>query len=321
VNRPTNGGPVFVLTVHRGGGTVLTRILNCHPRLVIWGEHVGFINRLAEIDDMITRVGRLMARKTDEVIAEYVTFPDQRLTEFDPWVNPFDYNAFSRSCHDMIEAIFARGLHPGQRWGFKEIRYHRTLTAQFLIKLFPESQFVIMRRDVCDVAVSTILASWSLRWFPDYREAMPAEVAEAIVRDVTYAILAIESGLEEVQQQLGPRCRRLDYTELLDPTVGFVAPVFKFLELDVSDEVITRIRRVLEVRAGATDQEVRFGGILTRDFIRKGVTAILPELRAEIARNGIDRTRLIAREGRGRYSFLAGDHTLRDRGSEFSSLF
>jgi hypothetical protein len=27
----------------------------------------------------------------------------------------------------MIEAIFTRGLRPGQRWGFKEIRYHRVL--------------------------------------------------------------------------------------------------------------------------------------------------------------------------------------------------
>jgi predicted nicotinamide N-methyase len=28
-------GPVFLLTLHRGGGTVLARVLNCHPDLVI----------------------------------------------------------------------------------------------------------------------------------------------------------------------------------------------------------------------------------------------------------------------------------------------
>jgi len=93
--------PVFVLTLHRGGGTVLVRVLNCHPELVIWGEHVGLINRLAEIDDMVTRVGRLMAPKTDEAIAEYVTFPEHRLTEFDPWANPFDYDSFTRSCREL----------------------------------------------------------------------------------------------------------------------------------------------------------------------------------------------------------------------------
>jgi len=49
-------GPVFVLSPARGGGTVLARILNCHPQLVIWGEHVGLINRLAEIDDMMKSI-------------------------------------------------------------------------------------------------------------------------------------------------------------------------------------------------------------------------------------------------------------------------
>ena len=56
-------GPVFVLTLHRAGGTVLVRVLNCHPELVIWGEHVGLINRLAEIDDMVTRVAASWLRR------------------------------------------------------------------------------------------------------------------------------------------------------------------------------------------------------------------------------------------------------------------
>jgi hypothetical protein len=57
--------PVFLLTLHRGGGTVLARVLNCHSDLVIWGEHVRLINRLAEIDDMVTRVGLMIVPKTD----------------------------------------------------------------------------------------------------------------------------------------------------------------------------------------------------------------------------------------------------------------
>ena len=81
-------GPIFVLSPPRSGSTVLMRVLNCHPTLVIWGEHVGLINRLAEIDDMVRRVGRLMFPKTDEMIADYVAFPDHRLNEFDPWANP-----------------------------------------------------------------------------------------------------------------------------------------------------------------------------------------------------------------------------------------
>jgi len=77
---------------------------------------------------------------------------------------------------------------------------------------------------------------------------------------------------------------------------GFVAPLFGFLELALSDQVTRRIRKVLEVRAGGTDQEVCFGGTLSRDFIRARVTAMVPEVRAEIAHYGIDKARLVARE-------------------------
>jgi hypothetical protein len=53
MNFDAQDSPVFLLTLHQAGGTVLARVLNCHPDLVIWGEHVGLINRLAEIDDMM----------------------------------------------------------------------------------------------------------------------------------------------------------------------------------------------------------------------------------------------------------------------------
>jgi hypothetical protein len=200
--------------------------------LVIWGEHIGLINRLAEIDDMVRRVGRLMFPKTDEAIADYVVFPDHRLNEFDPWANPFDHASFRRSCRDMIEAIFTRGLRSGQRWGFKEIRYHRLATVNFLGELFPRAQFVMLSRDIREVAISTILAPWSApRWFWDYRDQMPVEMAEAIVCDVTYALLVIERGLGEVRAGLGPRCLHLDYTTIIDLDGGFVAPLFRFMPL------------------------------------------------------------------------------------------
>ena len=122
------------------------------------------------------------------------------------------------------------------------------VNVRFLEKLFPAGRFVMLRGDICEVAVSAILASWSLRWFWDYRETMPLEMAEAIVRDVTYAVLAIESGLDAMQAQLGPHCLQLDYSQLLDPALGFVASLFRFLELAPSEQVIGRIREVLHVR-------------------------------------------------------------------------
>jgi hypothetical protein len=314
-------GPVFVLTLHRAGGTVLARVLNCHPELVIWGEHAGLINRLAEIDDMIGRVARLASPKTEAEISDFIAFPDPRLNLFEPWVNPFDLAGFRRCCRAMLEAMFRRGLGPGHRWGFKEIRYHRVLTARFLAELFSDARFVVLTRDLREVAVSTILARWSLRSLAAHREAMPEAVANAIVRDVTYALLVIEQGLGKVCTELGARAFHLDFEAMLDRERGFVGPLFGFLGCDLSAETAGRVERVLAVRAGASDRGIAFGGVLSADFIRDRVTALMPELAAELARDGIDKPRLVARAGIGEYSFLAGDHTMRERDCAFSSLF
>jgi hypothetical protein len=120
--------------------------------------------------------------------------------------------------------------------GIQGDSHHRALTVRFLQNLFPGAQFVILRRDIREVAASAILASWSLRWFWDHREAMPVAMAKAIVRDVTYAILAIESGLDEVQAELGPRCLSLDYSQLLDADLGFLRRYLISSELALSDK-------------------------------------------------------------------------------------
>ena len=313
--------PLFLLTVQRSGGTILARVLNCHPEIVIWGEHIGFINKLAEMDDIIRKAGPLMKPKTDEQIEDHVAFSNDRLPRFDPWVNAFDYESFCNACREIISSQFTRGLKPNQRWGFKEIRYHRLLTAQFLDKLFPDCRFVILRRDPTEVATSAILASFSLFHLKEYREAMPLAVADAIVRDVTYAILAIERGLDEIHCWFGSRSLKLDYDQLQDPRLSVVPSLFDFCRLDLSENVLTRVRRVLEVRAGSSDRSSAFGGILSSDFIRERATALVPSLREEIASQGIDRRRLCAREGLGAFSFLIGDHMVRSGGGSVSSLF
>ena len=307
--------------MHRGGGTVLARVLNCHADLVLWGEHIGFINRLAEIDDMVTRVGRLMATKADVEIADYTAFPDHRLTQFEPWANPFDYPGFLDSNREMIVRVFGRGLREGQRWGFKEIRYHHVRTVRYLAKLFPKARFLILSRDIREVAASAILAPWSLRWFWDYRDSMPPALAQAIVNDVAYAAAAIELGLEQAQEALGGQALTIPYAALLDPDMQFLDPMMDFLELAMSEGVRERVQRVLQVRAGASEGDQTFGGILGKTFIRDQVEAVLPGIRAELLQHGPDKGRLTALRGPGQYTFLMGDHTLHDRGSELSSLF
>jgi hypothetical protein len=170
----------------------------------------------------------------------------RRLTEFEPWANQFDHASFHGSCREMIEGSFTRGLRPGQRWEFKEIRYHRPLTVRFRQELFPDAQFMIPPRDLEEVAMVLELS----------RGNVGGDGAEAIVSEVTYALLAIESGLDEVWTYLGPRSPQLDYRPLLQPDHPFVVALFGFLGLTVSESIVARIRKVLRVRAGATDREV-----------------------------------------------------------------
>lgn len=49
--------------------------------------------------------------------------------------------------------MFGSMLQPGQRWGFKEIRYHTRMVAEYLVTLFPEAKFVLLRRDILSAAV------------------------------------------------------------------------------------------------------------------------------------------------------------------------
>jgi hypothetical protein len=91
-------GPVFVFTVHRSGGTVLGRVLNCHPDLVIWGEHGGILNKFAEIDAIIARHGRSMTEPEKPWVPEYAASAELRSQMFQPWTTAYDFFRFSRPC-------------------------------------------------------------------------------------------------------------------------------------------------------------------------------------------------------------------------------
>jgi hypothetical protein len=182
--------PVFIFTIHRSGGTLLMRMLNCHPALVIWGEHGGFINKLADADLTMRSLRDWLPVRSDEDIEEYVAFPERRQSCFDPLMNPFGYSDFARWCHDLLTQAFSRGLSQGQRWGFKEIRYHRPSVAKFLERLFPAAKFIFLFRDPIELCVSNILVEWSFPQVLAHGGGDDRESLRQVVDDCLYAILA-----------------------------------------------------------------------------------------------------------------------------------
>jgi len=311
-------GPVFVLGAHRSGSSLLARILNCHPDLVIWGEHGGFINRLAEIDAVVGLYPRLTDPLAERGLAAFVAGGKAAPGRFDPWVTPFDQAAFRDWCRTFIATTFARDLRPGQRWGFKEVRYHTAAVTGFLAALFPDARFVILRRPLYPLALSNLFAPWSvdrLRWTGALQS--DATVQAAII-DCAYALAAIDQGHRAIAAALPGRCHVLDYDAITPAAQTVFAELFAVLGLSVSPALLRAAAGVAAARIGGSDP--RSGeGWLTLPVVERHLPQALARAASELAAGGPDAARL-KRLGRdGRFSFLVGDHHLYE--TPYSGMF
>jgi hypothetical protein len=223
---------------------------------------------------------------------------------FDPWISPFDRVQFRAVCRNYIEETFSRYLKPGQRWGFKEIRYYSPVTIRFLADLFPSGRFVVLHRNLTELVVSNVMAPWSLG-------AIEADVSlDDLVYDCAYALTVIEQGLEEVATIFPVRCISINYEAIADE----VDNLFAFLDLDKTREIEEKIRFTLGIRAGETPKDGRFD----RKTLTKLAKKLLPKACQTIQENGVDLARL-KRLCDGHYSFVVGDQHLVN--SPLSSLF
>ena len=313
------GGPIFVLTIHRSGSTALSRILNCHPNVTIWGEHGGFINQLAEIDDIMTRVGPLGVEISKRNLDEYITATEKSVSRFNPWVSPVNRRAFQTWAKTYIRKTFSDSLPPGHHWGFKEVRYHSPRTVRFLAELFPHSRFILLTRNVTDLCLSNIFTSWSFNRLAEAGIGNDEAAVRAVVDDCVYALRAIEHNFAIAASRYPERTLALSYDDIGRDMDGLIHRVFTFLEIPVAGETYAKINRALSVRSGAT-RSTEKSGLLARDF----VSTLIPDaiLKADadlLANEGPDLGRLKRLKDQGRYSFLVGDHGLHK--TTLSSMF
>lgn len=308
--------PVFVLAQHRSGGTLLARLLNCHPGLVIWGEHAGFINRLAEAHDLLVRHHELLPDRSRRQVRREAARGELAETAFRPWRAPFAARDFAAACRMMVRDLFSRGVLPQQRWGFKEIRYHSPLLATFLRQLFPAARFIILDRDPVELCVSDMLVTWGReRLLEDDVHRDQARFLRA-VEDCLYAIAAVRRNLALAASELVGQSTLLRYEVLSASPVIALDRVFRFIGLPVDAGVEEAVRAAAGCISGPTDkgEAVPAGirGLLTPDSVRRAAASILPRVSAQIERDGVDLPRLRRELGRnsesGRYSWLLGDH-------------
>lgn len=309
--------PVFVLAQHRSGGTLLARLLNCHPGLVIWGEHAGFINRLAEAHDLLVRHQELLPDRNPRQVRREAARGALAETAFRPWRAPFAARDFAAACRVLVRDLFSRGVLPQQRWGFKEIRYHSPLLAMFLRQLFPAARFILLDRDPVELCVSDMLVTWGRdRLLEDDVHRDDARFARA-VEDCLYAIVAVRRNLALVATELVGQSFLLRYEVLAASPQVALDRVFRFIGLPVGNgAILETVGSVAACVSGPTDKAGTVApgarGLLTPEAVRRTAASMLPRVIAQIDREGVDLPRLRREAGhtpeRGRYSWLLGDH-------------
>jgi hypothetical protein len=296
--------PVFIFTIHRSGGTLLMRMLNCHPALVIWGEHGGFINNLADADLTMRSLSDWLPVRSDEEIEEYVAFGEHWQRSFHPLMNPFASSDFARWCHDLLTEVFSRGLGQGQRWGFKEIRYHRPSVATFLKRLFPAAKFIFLFRDPVELCVH-ILVEWSLTEVLARGGGNDRESLRQVVGDCLYAILAKQAYFDKIKSALPSKCICTRYETLVEFPETEVTRLFGFLDLPLQEDVRARVKTVIASVAGATVKNpAAHHPVINEQEIRRACDDLLDGIATRIRTEAIDTERLAGLAGKGKFSFI-----------------
>lgn len=209
--------PIFLLASgQRCGSTLLQRLLNSHPRVLIWGEQGGYIRRFQKEFGALRRWSHTHAKQRDVYLSEgYDRFVSNMLPSV-PELND------AATIH--LAAIFAD---PARRlgkdiWGFKEVRYDLE-TATFLQECFPKARFIHMTRHVADCYLS--MRRWELTPGAWTRE---------------WTLMGLDAWVRVNKSFAGetnrlPRLLKVRYEDMVSDTTAFLGKIADFLRLEPTD--------------------------------------------------------------------------------------
>lgn len=227
--------PLFLLGAARSGTTVLAKILNSHPRVLMTDETAVFLLLAGVIEK--ARVG------VREGLWYGKTYNQQWAELLKEQARPLVRKFYERIAKEEGKTQLAF-------WGDKHPHYAACL--DFIHELFPQARYVFLRRDPRDVAVSIArMNNWPLaegiraaeefyrlyREFFDRHPELPVFHLryEELVRDYAHAAGEVFHwlGLEttaEVEQFLALKARRDAHTPMReeDPEQDFSRSVGRF---------------------------------------------------------------------------------------------
>ena len=236
--------PVFLLSTARSGSGVLQRALNCHSRLVVWGEHFGFLaTAAAAIVQMQNPAQKHYPLHPGDNRGPGHVLPTLR----DPsaaleWVNPLSMEEYVGALRRFVTGYFASQIGSAQRWGFREVRYNTPAVLRGLKLLYPQARFVFLLRDIPAVAEGRVQAAMEAGTWESLGEVQRRERVHGFLREATgqfrvlrefataepevATVVRFEQLVSRPRQELGYLLDRLGLSETdydLDAALGAVA--------------------------------------------------------------------------------------------------
>jgi hypothetical protein len=236
--------PIVVLGPGRCGSTLIQRILNTSENITIWGEHEGFLSKLAESYYVLTESEGMKKNFYSQPIDPSILIGS--LTDYQAcpnWINSFDKNIIKHTYRSMIAQLLNNQLDIEKNfWGFKEIRYTQHDSAlNMWLELFPASYLIFSVRNPFNV-VSSMILDWNN---PQIIQALIDEknierLKQIIIRYAMRWNKVVASFPYWIEKKKLD-CYVEKYEDLLADSQSTVKKMFNFLHLPMPDTALSPV--------------------------------------------------------------------------------
>lgn len=224
--------PVFALSTGRTGSTLVQRVLNCHPDLVVWGEHFGFLNSFGSAHGQMCKPDQQLFPKTiaenkaPQLLLPSLKNPGAAIE----WANPLSLQEFERRVCNFMHNYFSSRLENHQRWGFKEIRYNNQETMSMLRAAYPQGKFIFIQRDPFEVTRSKVFAfikenKWEKLKLEKQKQQIKTFLKDTIIHYNEYSIFT---------KKHPSVCLTVHYERLLLDPLSIIKEIIIHADLDES---------------------------------------------------------------------------------------
>jgi hypothetical protein len=143
--------PLFLLGSGRSGTTLIQRLLNSYDDTMIWGEHHGFLSKIAESYFLLKdspSMEEFTYHHQPNLAHEKLTSHYKNPAIWQAWINWFRPDDLANIYRSIVENFFNHNsLGEFKYWGFKEIRYGSSpLVIEFLSEIYPQGRFILITR-------------------------------------------------------------------------------------------------------------------------------------------------------------------------------